>query len=106
MKMTVSVLCSVCKTVEKKYKCPVCMIFYCSLDCFKIHKTTTCNSFSQSSDEEDPGVVVDTLGEDASMLFPTKNTNTKANHTRAHTQQNKTKSTHHTQTQRKHKTTP
>ena len=74
MKMTVSVLCSVCKTVEKKYKCPVCMIFYCSLDCFKIHKTTTCNSFSQSSDEEDPGVVVDTLGEDASMLFPTQNT--------------------------------
>eukprot|EP00090_Calanus_glacialis_P042801 TRINITY_DN75874_c0_g1_i1.p1 TRINITY_DN75874_c0_g1~~TRINITY_DN75874_c0_g1_i1.p1 ORF type:complete len:169 (-),score=39.13 TRINITY_DN75874_c0_g1_i1:92-562(-) len=38
-----AVLCDVCETVEKKYKCPVCQIFYCSLSCFKTHKDTGCN---------------------------------------------------------------
>ena len=77
--MMVSLLCAVCKTVEKKYKCPVCGIPYCSLGCFKVHKANSCTSFSQSrsQDENDkgtPDAVINTLGEDASMLFPTQNT--------------------------------
>ncbi|CUM65988.1 uncharacterized protein PRCAT00003642001 [Priceomyces carsonii] len=27
--------CEVCKTQQAKYKCPVCKILYCSIDCFK-----------------------------------------------------------------------
>ena len=33
-----TVLCEVCRIQEKKYKCPTCQIFYCSLVCFKTHK--------------------------------------------------------------------
>ena len=69
-------MCGVCKAVEKKYKCPVCGIFYCSLGCFKVHKANSCTVLSQQSEEEDryQEAAMDTLGEDASMLFPTQNT--------------------------------
>ncbi|ORY13645.1 hypothetical protein BCR34DRAFT_480788 [Clohesyomyces aquaticus] len=33
-----SVLCGVCNTEPKKYKCPTCALPYCSLPCFKDHK--------------------------------------------------------------------
>lgn len=75
--MIVSVMCDVCKSVEKKYKCPACGIFYCSLGCFKVHKSHSCTSFSQSSQENGhQEAVMDNLDEDddASMLFPTQNT--------------------------------
>merc|ERR1712098_132276 len=48
---TISILCAVCKKVEKKYKCPVCLINYCSLTCFKVHKEN-CNKFSQPEDDD------------------------------------------------------
>ncbi|KAF2470752.1 uncharacterized protein BDR25DRAFT_369199 [Lindgomyces ingoldianus] len=35
-----AVLCGICNTEPKKYKCPTCAIPYCSLACFKIHKPT------------------------------------------------------------------
>ncbi len=73
--MIVSVMCDVCKSVEKKYKCPACGIFYCSLGCFKVHKEHSCTTPSQSSPEDGhQDAVMDTLDEDASMLFPTQNT--------------------------------
>ncbi|KAF2005107.1 hypothetical protein P154DRAFT_542799 [Amniculicola lignicola CBS 123094] len=34
------VLCGVCNTTPKKYKCPTCSLPYCSLPCFKLHKPT------------------------------------------------------------------
>ncbi|RYO72867.1 hypothetical protein AA0113_g593 [Alternaria arborescens] len=34
------VLCGVCNAEPKKYKCPTCALPYCSLLCFKTHKTT------------------------------------------------------------------
>ncbi|KAI8934793.1 hypothetical protein NX059_008478 [Plenodomus lindquistii] len=34
------VLCGICNTEPKKYKCPTCAIPYCSLACFKPHKLT------------------------------------------------------------------
>ncbi|KAF2829987.1 hypothetical protein CC86DRAFT_392010 [Ophiobolus disseminans] len=33
-------LCGVCNTEPKKYKCPTCGLPYCSLQCFKSHKPT------------------------------------------------------------------
>ena len=76
VKMFVSVMCDVCKSVEKKYKCPLCGIFYCSLGCFKVHKEHSCTSSVSQSSQEDghQEAVMDTLGEDSSMLFPTQNT--------------------------------
>ncbi|KAI7735661.1 hypothetical protein M8C21_005208 [Ambrosia artemisiifolia] len=34
--------CKVCEEAESKYKCPVCLIPYCSLVCFKKHKEIPC----------------------------------------------------------------
>ncbi|XP_022918005.2 zinc finger HIT domain-containing protein 3 [Onthophagus taurus] len=34
--------CGLCDN-EGKYKCPVCVIEYCSLNCFKQHKENQCN---------------------------------------------------------------
>ena len=31
-------MCEVCSKDEWKYKCPKCVIRYCSLDCFKSHE--------------------------------------------------------------------
>ncbi|XP_076024670.1 zinc finger HIT domain-containing protein 3 [Genypterus blacodes] len=33
-------ICSVCSEQTPKYRCPVCKIRYCSLDCYKRHKDT------------------------------------------------------------------
>ncbi|KAF1916942.1 hypothetical protein BDU57DRAFT_498083 [Ampelomyces quisqualis] len=33
-------LCGVCAAEPKKYKCPTCALPYCSIPCFKLHKTT------------------------------------------------------------------
>ncbi|XP_067936276.1 zinc finger HIT domain-containing protein 3-like isoform X2 [Watersipora subatra] len=40
-------LCQVCSKVEKKYKCPKCNIYYCSLGCYKEHKVTSCEAKSE-----------------------------------------------------------
>ncbi|KAK9067506.1 hypothetical protein SSX86_011617 [Deinandra increscens subsp. villosa] len=34
--------CKVCEKAESKYKCPNCLILYCSLACFKKHKEIPC----------------------------------------------------------------
>ncbi|KAG5514697.1 hypothetical protein RHGRI_035924 [Rhododendron griersonianum] len=34
--------CGVCDEAESKYKCPNCLIPYCSLVCFKKHKEVPC----------------------------------------------------------------
>ncbi|OAK98379.1 hypothetical protein IQ06DRAFT_379221 [Phaeosphaeriaceae sp. SRC1lsM3a] len=33
-------LCGVCNAEPKKYKCPTCSLPYCSITCFKLHKST------------------------------------------------------------------
>ncbi|KAG2375114.1 hypothetical protein C9374_010118 [Naegleria lovaniensis] len=33
--------CQICSTLESKYTCPGCSIKYCSMECFKNHKTTS-----------------------------------------------------------------
>ncbi|CAA7050099.1 unnamed protein product [Microthlaspi erraticum] len=44
--------CEICEKVVSKYTCPSCLIPYCSLSCFKIHKETPCAK--PSSTEENP----------------------------------------------------
>ncbi|TYH59721.1 hypothetical protein ES332_D08G240900v1 [Gossypium tomentosum] len=34
--------CQVCNQTQSKYKCPSCLVPYCSLACFKTHKETPC----------------------------------------------------------------
>ncbi|KAF5784812.1 putative Zinc finger HIT domain-containing protein [Helianthus annuus] len=34
--------CKVCEKAESRYKCPMCLIPYCSLVCFKKHKEIPC----------------------------------------------------------------
>ncbi|XP_073140073.1 uncharacterized protein [Henckelia pumila] len=34
--------CEVCAESQSKYKCPICLIPYCSLICFKKHKEILC----------------------------------------------------------------
>ncbi|KAF8097784.1 hypothetical protein N665_0281s0046 [Sinapis alba] len=34
--------CEICENVVSKYKCPSCLVPYCSLGCFKKHKETPC----------------------------------------------------------------
>ena len=74
-----SMMCGVCKIKEKKYKCPICLIFYCSMDCFKAHKPN-CKSLSQTeSSEEDqhtsPNISKDdAVSPEEAFLFSTPNT--------------------------------
>ena len=74
--MTVSgELCAVCEIVEKKYKCPACLIFYCSITCFKTHKENTCISVQPSGDDDDPrSTNTNQFPEEEAFLFSTDNT--------------------------------
>ncbi|KAL5009814.1 hypothetical protein ScPMuIL_012119 [Solemya velum] len=40
--MISSVKCQVCNEVVSKYRCPKCLLVYCSLSCFKDHKDNLC----------------------------------------------------------------
>merc|ERR1712126_238941 len=72
-----SMMCNVCKKTEKKYKCPICLILYCSMVCFKSHKPS-CKSLSQTetSAEDDQEIKVDTVATapEGVFMFSTPNT--------------------------------
>ena len=70
--LAMTVLCHVCQTVEKKYKCPVCHIFYCSLTCFKTHKETGAGCIPPVVQEQEIKNE-DTFGDEA-FLFQTPDT--------------------------------
>uniref|UniRef100_A0A1D1YUT3 Zinc finger HIT domain-containing protein 3 n=1 Tax=Anthurium amnicola TaxID=1678845 RepID=A0A1D1YUT3_9ARAE len=40
--------CGVCKAVASKYKCPSCLLPYCSMTCFKKHKEIPCEALPPS----------------------------------------------------------
>lgn len=40
--------CLVCNEAPSKYKCPSCLVPYCSLICFKKHKETPCTKTASS----------------------------------------------------------
>nr|CAG4648407.1 EOG090X0JQ4 [Moina brachiata]SVE93390.1 EOG090X0JQ4 [Moina brachiata] len=39
--------CEICTTDEFKYKCPTCLLKYCSITCYKVHKETPCQKQSE-----------------------------------------------------------
>ncbi|GER55117.1 HIT-type Zinc finger family protein [Striga asiatica] len=43
--------CQVCEEAPSKYKCPTCLVPYCSLACFKKHKEIPCSK-PESVNEE------------------------------------------------------
>lgn len=48
-------VCCVCGKEKSSYKCPVCKEPYCSIDCYKSHKTRNCESpkTQEMNDTED-----------------------------------------------------
>ncbi|XP_074269444.1 uncharacterized protein LOC141592605 isoform X2 [Silene latifolia] len=46
--------CLVCSEAKSKYKCPTCVIPYCSLACFKKHKETPCVKPNSVLSDEEP----------------------------------------------------
>ncbi|XP_027175764.1 zinc finger HIT domain-containing protein 3 [Coffea eugenioides] len=42
-------ICQVCDDAQSKYKCPRCLVPYCSLVCFKKHKEIPCSKPESSS---------------------------------------------------------
>ena len=71
-----TVLCSVCGSEQKKYKCPECRAGYCSLNCYKSHKEI-CQSQKDTGTVEQHFIDTGTgtsSHTDYSHLFPTANT--------------------------------
>ncbi|KAL8488302.1 hypothetical protein ACS0TY_024091 [Phlomoides rotata] len=44
--------CEVCEDAHSKYKCPTCLIAYCSLPCFKKHKEIPCQKVEPIKEEK------------------------------------------------------
>ncbi|PIN19444.1 putative MYND Zn-finger protein/hormone receptor interactor [Handroanthus impetiginosus] len=44
--------CEVCEEAQSKYKCPTCLIPYCSLACFKKHKEIPCTKPESIQEEK------------------------------------------------------
>ncbi|WCJ38155.1 Zinc finger HIT domain-containing protein 3 [Euphorbia peplus] len=49
--------CQVCEEAEFKYKCPSCLLPYCSLGCFKKHKETPCVKPVPNTHEKPVGTI-------------------------------------------------
>ncbi|KAG5263997.1 hypothetical protein AALO_G00270990 [Alosa alosa] len=66
-------LCSVCSGQVPKYRCPTCLVRYCSLNCFKTHKDScepvklkesTCDQNQSHTAAREPWTPGDLLDED------------------------------------------
>ncbi|XP_061189879.1 zinc finger HIT domain-containing protein 3-like [Saccostrea echinata] len=51
--------CEVCQTNVSKYKCPKCIIKYCSVSCFKLHKESVCKPMLTQSQNKEPRVTAE-----------------------------------------------
>lgn len=47
-------ICQVCEDAQSKYRCPTCLVRYCSLVCFKKHKEIPCSKPESSSQDTSP----------------------------------------------------
>ncbi|EGF80757.1 hypothetical protein BATDEDRAFT_88079 [Batrachochytrium dendrobatidis JAM81] len=67
------VQCQVCTKETSKYRCPVCLIRYCSLECFKAHKENeACTKpISQSNDSQQPSSASTTNSIQSDVIRPT-----------------------------------
>ncbi|XP_068651258.1 uncharacterized protein [Aristolochia californica] len=51
--------CEICKEAQSKYKCPSCLVPYCSLACFKKHKEIPCGQIpSETKGPSEPIVEI------------------------------------------------
>ncbi|KAI5118881.1 hypothetical protein M0805_003556 [Coniferiporia weirii] len=46
--------CQICSAVESKYACPKCGVLYCSVACYKDHKSTSCKDQTTSTPLQPP----------------------------------------------------
>lgn len=78
--------CGVCKDADHKYRCPRCSILYCSLKCFKDHKSKCLDDDLDIEDEFDDwgadGVAVGKSGAAAAASFDPALTHLAAYHQR------------------------
>ncbi|KAL1546654.1 zinc finger HIT domain-containing protein 3-like [Salvia divinorum] len=44
--------CQVCEDAQSKYKCPTCLITYCSVACFRKHKEVPCQKTESLKEEK------------------------------------------------------
>ncbi|XP_002971725.2 zinc finger HIT domain-containing protein 3 [Selaginella moellendorffii] len=49
--------CGICSGAVSKYKCPGCLVPYCSLQCFKDHKAAPCTKVAAAEEEEQAQLV-------------------------------------------------
>ncbi|KAJ2122619.1 hypothetical protein IW147_003281 [Coemansia sp. RSA 720] len=54
-----SKLCTVCSTSVAKYKCPICTSGYCSVSCYKVHKSEPCTRPEPIQKHEFPAVIAE-----------------------------------------------
>ncbi|KAB0793396.1 hypothetical protein PPYR_13016 [Photinus pyralis] len=43
--------CIICKDKEGKYKCPTCLVYYCSVTCCNEHRNTKCTLTKRKEEE-------------------------------------------------------
>ncbi|OMO91438.1 Retrotransposon gag protein [Corchorus capsularis] len=55
--------CQVCNQAQSKYKCPSCLVPYCSLACFKRHKGTVCVNLGSTNDAETTSVKLESCND-------------------------------------------
>ncbi|XP_062619350.1 zinc finger HIT domain-containing protein 3-like [Saccostrea cucullata] len=54
--------CEVCQANVSKYKCPKCIIKYCSVSCYKLHKESVCKPLLTQSQNKEAGVPAESEG--------------------------------------------
>ncbi|CAG9829212.1 unnamed protein product [Diabrotica balteata] len=73
-------ICEICQK-EARYKCPICLIFYCSVPCCKKHRENKCNVLQRDEETEEANLIVkrrkietvteDTVADDKLKLLAT-----------------------------------
>ncbi|KAG2240108.1 hypothetical protein Bca52824_091110 [Brassica carinata] len=64
--------CEICEKVVSKYKCPSCLVPYCSLGCFKKHKETPCAKPSAPEEEKPASPAKDVSVETKNVVVKTE----------------------------------
>ncbi|XP_018025210.1 zinc finger HIT domain-containing protein 3 [Hyalella azteca] len=66
--MTENFICQICESCTPKYKCPSCLIRYCSVACYKSHKSETSNAATKCSTPQ-PSEMASNPGKNPSSLI-------------------------------------
>ncbi|XP_028557335.1 zinc finger HIT domain-containing protein 3 isoform X2 [Dendrobium catenatum] len=55
--------CQICQEAQFKYKCPSCLLPYCSLACFKKHKENPCQKLTPQEETTQSKAIRDALND-------------------------------------------